>query len=174
MKEWLQRVAIAAAALVLLAIAMTPAGHAPSRYPPPDAIFCLLAAIVVRRPDLVPAYAVAGIGFLSDILLFRPVGLWTIALLLAMEFLRGKANNVRVLPFFLEWIIVSVAFLGALTVNFAVLTIFLTPQVEIGLILSHYMATVVAYPALVVAANAVFRIRKLHPVEEGNKMRSHD
>ena len=167
MKDWLQRIAIMAATLMLLAVALTPIGHAPSRYPPPDAIFCLLAAVIVRRPALVPAYVVVGLGLLCDILLFRPIGLWTLAMLGATEFLRGKVENIRGLPFIFEWMVVSAAFLGALAANYAVLTLFLTPQAELGLILMHYLATVIAYPVLVGTANVAFRIRKLHPVEEG-------
>ena len=174
MKNWLQRIAIAAATFAFLALALTPTGQVPSRYPPPDAVFCLLAAIIVRRPGLVPPYAVAAIGLLYDVLLFRPIGLWTLAMLGATEFLRGKVENVRGLPFFFEWMVVSAAFLGALAANYAVLTIFLTPQAKLGLILMHYLATVIAYPAFVGAANVVFRVRKLHPSEEGRKTESRD
>ncbi|MDE0530232.1 MAG: hypothetical protein OXI01_02100 [Albidovulum sp.] len=174
MKKWLQRIAIAVATLALLAFALTPTGQAPSRYPPPDAIFCFLAAIVVRRPTLMPTYMVVGIGLLCDIVLFRPIGLWTLALLGATEFLRGKIENIRGLPFIFEWMVVSAAFLGALAAYFAVLTIFLTQQSELGLFLMHYLATVIAYPVFVGAANVVFRVRKLHPSEEGRHAESHN
>ncbi|MCY4462258.1 MAG: hypothetical protein OXC26_17980 [Albidovulum sp.] len=174
MSGLLQRTTIIVASIGILAFFLTPTGHAPSRYPPPDAIFCLLAAIIVRRPSLVPAYAVVGVGLLCDILLFRPLGLWTLAMLGATEFLRGKTDNVRGLPFAFEWMLVSAAFLCALAIYNAVLIVFLTPFADFSLILLHYLATVLAYPACVVVAIFVFRVRKLHPVEEDSAKGSSD
>jgi rod shape-determining protein MreD len=155
---------LAVAALILLA-GMLPLSSVPPRWPPPDLLVAVTFALVLRRPDYVPASLVVVIFFIEDTLSMRPPGLWTVIVLLGTEFLRSRVALVREMPFLVEWLMVSVV-LGAMGIaQYLVLSLFLVPQPGFPVTAIQIAGTLVVYPAVVLATRWLIGLRRLLPGE---------
>lgn len=155
-------VALAAAVLFLR---MLPLTALPARWPGPDLILCLTLVWVLRRPDYVPALLIALVVLVEDMLAMRPPGLWPLIVLTATEFLRSREAVLRDLPFALEWLMAGALIVAMVLVNHAVLSLFVVPQGGVGPELIRALATMAAYPLVVVASLRAFGLRKVAPGE---------
>ncbi len=129
----------------------------------PDFMLALTFAWLLRRPAYVPPLLVAGVFLLADLLLQRPPGLHSLAVLLGTEFLRAQVLAVRDRRFGYEWVlaggtmlVVALAERVLATVVFAALPPFSGVAVQLGL-------TILAYPVVVLFSNLVFRVTKAEP-----------
>ncbi|MGB3147489.1 MAG: rod shape-determining protein MreD [Paracoccaceae bacterium] len=120
----------------------------PHDWPGADWLLCLTTAYLLRRPDYVPALAVAGVFFAEDLLAMRPPGLWALIVLVGTEFLRARENATRDLPFVWEWLMAGAVMSVMILVNWLVNALFLIPHVTFGPTLIHLLATVFFYPLL--------------------------
>ncbi len=149
-----------ALAFVSLFIRLLPLGERGWLFPAPDVVLCLALAWVVRRPDYLPALAIAAVFFLEDLLLMRPPGLWAMLVLLGSEFLRRRAATLRGLNFWFEYLLVAGVMLTMFLANRLILAIVMIPQPSFGLSFAQFLATVFAYPAVVALSHFVFKVRK--------------
>jgi len=133
--------------------------------PGPDLTLALTIAWVLRRPDYVPALLIAAVFLLEDLMFWRPVGLWTLVVLGATEFLRARESASRDLPFVLEFIMVAAVMLGMLVVNRMVLALVVVDQPPLGLELLRYLSTLAAYPFVVALSRMAFGLRRAAPGE---------
>jgi rod shape-determining protein MreD len=157
---WAHRALYVLLAAVLLFLRMLPLGSLAGRWPGPDLLLCLTLVWVLRRPDYVPALLIALVVLLEDLLLMRPPGLWAAMAVLAAEFLRARAALTRELTFAVEWLLVAGVILAA-TLGFRlVMALVMLPQVSLGQTLVQALATILCYPAVVVASRAAFGVRK--------------
>lgn len=159
------RLLFAALAALILFVRMLPLDAVPARFPGPDLILGLTLVWVLRRPDYVPALLIAGVLLLEDLLSMRPPGLWTLIVLLGTEYLRSREATLRDIPFALEWLIAGVAITAMTVANGLVLALFLVPQAGPGLTALQALATIAAYPLVVLVTIFVFRLRKAAPGE---------
>lgn len=150
-------VALAAGALF---VRLLPLSTAPQSFPGPDLMQCLVIAWVLRRPDFVPAPLVAGVFLLADLLLMRPPGAWALIVLLGTEFLRARQGQMRELGFPIEWGVVTLVMAGMFLTHRFLLALTLVPQPALGLALLQLVATVLAYPVVVLISHTAFRVRK--------------
>ncbi|HBN31065.1 MAG TPA: hypothetical protein DD416_07545 [Rhodobacteraceae bacterium] len=160
---WLGRLAYLICATLLLFGAMIPLQFTPSTIPRPDVTLCLTLAIVLRRPEFAPVWLVGGIFFLDDILLNRPLGLWTAIAVLSCEGIRSQEYRFRDLIFPFEWVFVAGVMLLALLVNRLILSLSFVPVTGFGFVMLHFFVTVAAYPFVVFFCGYVLRIRKVTP-----------
>lgn len=141
-----------ALALGLAAIhfALAPLSHvADGGVMPPDLVFCLVCAWVLRRPAAAPLWAVLALGLGADLLLDRPLGLGALGLLAAAEALRANAASLRAGPFLAEWLAVAgLALAWALGAHAALQLVFLDGP-GLGPLLREALATALAYPLVV-------------------------
>lgn len=129
-------------------------------WPGPDLGLCLTFAWVLRRPDQLPALAIALVFLAEDLLLLRPIGLWAAVMLLATEAARLREARWRDQPFMIEWLRVAIL-IGAMMLGYrVVLLIFLSPVPALGQILLQYLATVAAYPLVVFVARWLIGLRR--------------
>jgi rod shape-determining protein MreD len=157
---WAHRALYVAIAAALLFLRMLPLGSVAGRWPGPDLLLCLTLVWVLRRPDYVPALLIALVVLLEDLLLMRPPGLWAALVVLAAEFLRARAALTRELTFVVEWLLVAGVILAA-TLGFRlVMALVMLPQVSLGQTLVQALATILCYPAVVVASRLAFGVRK--------------
>lgn len=105
---WAYRLAFVGLAMVVLFIRILPLGDTAGSFPGPDLMLCLTLAWVSRRPDYVPAGLIAVVVLVEDLVLMRPPGLWAALVVLASEFLRGRAAVTRQLGFLAEWFLVAI------------------------------------------------------------------
>jgi rod shape-determining protein MreD len=116
---------------------------------PPDLLYCLAVAWVIRRPATAPLWLVLLLGLFADVMLSRPIGLGALGLVLATEAFRARRGLLHGLPFVAEWLAAAAAFavvLGAM--QLALVLTFADPP-GLAASLGHLLATALAYPLLV-------------------------
>jgi rod shape-determining protein MreD len=160
---WLGRGMYLACAAVLLFWALVPLQFTPSVIPRPDLTLCLTFAIVLRRPEYAPFWLVALVFFVDDILLERPMGLWTGLVVLACEFIRSQEYRFRETIFPVEWAFVGAIMFLTLLANRLMLALVFVPLPRFGLEALHYFVTVLVYPGVVFFCYFVLRVRKVTP-----------
>lgn len=160
---WIGRTVFLGCAALVVVGSLVPFNFDAPTVTPPDLLFALTFAVVLRRPDFAPFWSLLLIFFLSDILQMRPLGLWTVIMLAACEFSRPQEYRFRELAFPFEWGFVTLIFLIALVVNRIVLSITFVPQVSWSTTMMHFAMTVLFYPAVVFVCHYGLRVRKITP-----------
>ena len=163
--RWIYGSAYFGTAAVILLVQILPTDLGPNGYPGPDLMLCITFAWVLRRPHYVPTLLIASVFLLGDILFLRPPGLWTALVVLAVEYLRGREPTLRELPLAAELGTVSAVLILLLLTNYLVLLIFAVPQAQFGLVLLQIVASLIAYPMIVILARLVFKVDKMSPAE---------
>jgi rod shape-determining protein MreD len=162
-RRWRYRTLYVVLGLLVIFTHLLPLAAPPGRWPGPDVLLLLTYAWVLRRPEAVPVTLVTAMVLLTDILFMRPLGLWTACVILGLEFLRARVIVARDLPFLGEWLMVGATILAITILNALVLSLFVVLQPALGQVLMQTIATVLAYPVVVLFSSKVFGIRKLAP-----------
>lgn len=154
-----------AAMAVLLFLRLLPLSAGAVRLPGPDLGLCLVLAWVLRRPDQLAAPVIALVFAVQDIILFHPLGLWPAIVLLGTEAARLREGRWRDAPFVVEWLRIAVL-TGMMMLGYRIIQVlFMMPVPALGQVILHYIATVAAYPPVVLAARALIGLRRVTPVE---------
>lgn len=146
---WFRRLVFVLVALFLFYLRLLPLGSVAGQWPGPDLLLCLIFAWLVRRPEYVPVWLVALVVLFEDMLLQRPPGLWAALVVMASEFLRGRAALMRELNFAIEWFQAALAMIALLLVYRFVFILTLMPQPGFGYAMIQTGATILAYPVMV-------------------------
>lgn len=162
---WGYRVLFVALSMAVTFVQLLPLDMGPGQIPGPDVLLLLALSWVVMRPDLVPVVLIAAVFFLADILFMRPLGLWTLLVVLATEFLRSRTLVLRDTTFLLEWVLIAAVIAAIFVANAVLLAIVAAPQSGLGLTLIGLVFTILAYPLVVILAGRTFGIRKVLPGE---------
>jgi rod shape-determining protein MreD len=160
---WLGRLIFAACGGALIFISLIPLRFNPQLVPRPDLLLALTFAFALRRPEFVPIWLLAGGFLMADILMLRPLGLWTAIVILAVEFSRMQEYRFRELVFPFEWAFVAAVMILALLANRLVLALSMVPQPGFGSVMLHYLTTVLAYPLVVFVCYYILRVQKITP-----------
>lgn len=154
-----------AAMAVLLFLRLLPLSAGAVRLPGPDLGLCLVLAWVQRRPDQLAAPVIVLVFAVQDIILFHPLGLWPAIVLLGTEAARLREARWRDAPFMVEWLRVAVL-IGMMLLTYRIVQVlFMMPVPALGQVILHYIATVAAYPLVVLAARVLVGLRRISPVE---------
>ncbi|MFC3628559.1 rod shape-determining protein MreD [Paracoccus angustae] len=154
-----------AAMAVLLFLRLLPLSAGGVRLPGPDLGLCLTLAWVLRRPDQLAAPVIALVFVVQDIVLFHPLGLWPAIVLLGSEAARLREGRWRDGPFVVEWLRIAVL-MGMMMLGYRIIQVlFMMPVPALGQVILHYIATVAAYPPVVLAARALIGLRRIAPGE---------
>ncbi|MFD1883651.1 rod shape-determining protein MreD [Paracoccus pacificus] len=151
--------------LICLFFRLIPLAPGRISWPGPDIFLCLTMAWVLRRPQQVPVLLIAATFLVADIILLQPIGLWAAIVVVATEYLRGREPRWRDLPFMLEWPRIALILAVMLLARRFALAVSLTPQGSLGESLLQYLATVGAYPVVVLAAHWLIGLRRITPAE---------
>jgi rod shape-determining protein MreD len=135
-------------------------GREPQFWPGPDMLMCMTLAWVMRRPDYLPAVLIAVVFLIEDMILMRPPGLWAALMLMATEFLRGRAALTRELSFPVEWLLASGLMLAVMVVYRVVFAISLMPQPGFAFAALQTIWSSLCYPLVVLLFSLVLDIRK--------------
>lgn len=161
---WRYRAVFALLSALIIFAALLPFAAGEGSVPGPDLVLCLTAAWILRRPDYVPVWLLLLVLLLADVMLMRPLGLWTLIVVLMSEYLRRRVDHAEVLPFWPEVGMVALCILAAFVADHVALVLLLaeTPPVwGQGL---HALATIVFYPAIAVFSQLI-GVRRLAPGE---------
>lgn len=162
-RRWLYHLLFAGLALLTVFIQVLPVTIEVGSWPGPDVIFALAIAWGLRRPDYMPPLLIGGVVLIADLVLQRPPGLWAAIVVLAIEVVRARNALWRDLPFMLEWAIVSALIAACILLYWLILAVTMVGQAAIGLYLIQIIATVIAYPVVVVVSAFVLGVRKVAP-----------
>lgn len=157
---WIMRSTFVLLALTILFFNLLPLQTTPRTWAGPDLLLGFAFAWVLRRPDYVPPLLLAGIFLLSDLLLQRPPGLWSLLALLGCENLKGRIRNLRDSTFAAEWLAVAVVTTMVLMGNRLILAIVMVPVPSLTLSLSELGATLLSYPLIVLVTHGVLGVRR--------------
>ncbi len=159
-----------AAMAVLLFLRLLPLSAGTTRWPGPDLELCLLLAWMLRRPDQLAAPVIALAFLVQNAILFQPLGLWPAIVLAGSEAARLREGRWRDGPFMVEWLRVSLL-MGMMMLGYRFAqVVFMVPVPALGQVILQYIATVAAYPAVVVAARVLFGLRRV-TLAEAEQMR---
>ena len=137
----------------------------PGRLTPPDLVYCLMIAWVVRRPARVPLWAAPALGLLGDVLLMRPIGLGALGLMLATEVFRARAGALRAAPFLVEWVAAAAGYAAMLLGMRLVLGATFSDAPTLARLGAAVLATGVAYPFVVLGLVWCLGVRARGPGE---------
>lgn len=144
----------------VLFLRLLPVSPGSSGWPGPDLMLAVVFAWVLRRPDYVPAVLIALVVFVEDLIFMRPPGLWAVIVLAGSEFLRAREWRLRGLPFVVEWLFVALTAVAMLLAARLAMTVFMLPQVPLGLSLMQLISTLLVYPLIVAASRILVGLRR--------------
>lgn len=160
---WLMRGAFLLLALLILLFHLLPLETTPRRWAGPDLLLAFAAAWCLRRPEYVPAVALALAFLLADLLLQRPPGLWALLALVGCENLKSRGRSLRDAGFGAEWITVSVVIIVIMLLNRILLAMTLVEVPGLTLSLSELAMTLLIYPLIVGVTHWLMGVRKTAP-----------
>jgi len=145
---------------------LLPLGTGAGGLPPPDLIAALVIAWSVRRPDLLPLWAVAVAGLAADMLLMRPPGLWAALLVVASEALRRRHGRLQTLPLTTEIALAAGLLALMVVLHWLALALLLVPQPSLWAQLVQVPVTAAAYPLVALLCRVGLGLRR-RPAPEG-------
>lgn len=157
---WFYRAAFAGLAALVLFLRILPLGGAAGSFPGPDLLLCITLAWVSRRPDYLPALLIALVFLVEDLILMRPPGLWAALVVLATEFLRGRAALTRQLGFLAEWFLVAVVMFAMMIANRVVMAVAFLDQPAFGYAFAQMVMSILCYPLVAGLLLVAFGLRK--------------
>lgn len=157
---WTYRAAFAGLAAMVLFVRILPLGGTVGGFPGPDLMLCLSLAWVSRRPDFLPALLIAAVVLAEDLVLMRPPGLWAALVLLATEFLRGRAAITRQLGFLAEWFLVAVVMFAMLVAYRLVMALAFLDQPGFGYAFAQMVMSALFYPLVAGGLQVALGLRK--------------
>ena len=162
---WTYRGVFLCLAAFVVFVKLLPLHPGPGRIPGPDILLLMAAAWIVRRPEYLPVFLVAGVFFLADLLFMRPPGLWAALAVMGMEAVRRRSAALRESGFLTEWFTVSVVLTLMFLANSLILSVLFVDQPGLGLTLIRLITTLLVYPIVVVLAAQGIGLRKVSPGE---------
>lgn len=164
-RRWTFRAIFVSIAAVFLFVQLLPFNFGWVRVPGPDLLVLLVFAWVLRRPDYLPLVLIAAAMLLADMLLMRPLGLWTALTLVGAEFLRNRGHISTEMPFALEWFLVGAVLMVMSVAQGAVLFALLVPQPPFSQSALQVAISLVCYPLVVMVSSFGLGVRVPTPSE---------
>ena len=87
---WGQRIFYLLISLLLIVWLIAPQNSLSQGLPTPEFLLCLTLAIIFRRPDVLPTILIAIVFLFCDFLFNRPIGLWTVIVIIISEFAKTQ------------------------------------------------------------------------------------
>jgi rod shape-determining protein MreD len=162
---WGMRLTFALIVCVILFFHLLPLDTSPRRWVGPDLLLAFACAWSLRRPDYVPAPALAALFLLADFLLIRPPGLWAALALLACEHLKSRARGLRDGSFANEWLTVCLVMFCVALAYRAILLVTFVELPAFGLSVFELLMTMLFYPVVVAVTHFLLGVRKISPRE---------
>lgn len=163
---WWKRGLFVLLAFTVLFANLLPLSTMPASWTGPDLLIALTFAWALRRPDFVPVLLIAVIMLLADLMLQRPPGLMAFLIVLGAEQLKTRAVGLRDASFAGEWAAASLVVIGVFLLNRVTLSVLMVDQAPIGLTLMQMIATILAYPVVVLVSHLFFGVRRLAPGDD--------
>jgi rod shape-determining protein MreD len=159
-QNWLQQGALVAMAALVMFYHLIPFSLTPTNLAPPDIMFGVIFALIIRRPEIVPFWIIGLIYLGFDVFLMKPFGVWTACALIATEVLRTNRDAFRENLFPFEWLVFSLIFLVALLANRLIWKVAFVPTPPWASLFWEFLFTALAYPVILFVITYILRIKK--------------
>lgn len=146
--------------ILILFVRLIPLDLLPGVVPPPDLIFGLMVALLIRRPRALPMWLITLVLLLADILLSQPLGLWALIGLVTSELVRGTRKNVREMLFLSEWVWFAGLYVAATAALVGLKFLLFIPRDPLTMLLPLVALTILSYPIVVLFLNYVIGVTK--------------
>lgn len=159
------RASFAGLAALVIFFHLLPLDTLARNWAPPDFLIALAMAWSLRRPDYVPILLLTLVMLVADLLFNRPPGLLTLLVVLGCEFLRSRTHPQHETTFAAEWLSVALVITAITFLNRVILSVFAVAQAPLSLSVIEMLATIIAYPGVVLFSQGLLGVRKLSPAE---------
>lgn len=156
----LRKLALILFAALVLFYNLIPFTLVPPAYPAPDILFCIVCALIIRRPEMVPIWMIVLIYLSFDLFLMKPLGAWTACILIATEVLRTNRDAFRENLFLYEWFYASLIFFLALAGNYVLYAVAIIPSPPVSSLFWEFLFTVISYPIIIFVITYILGIQK--------------
>jgi rod shape-determining protein MreD len=160
------RASFAGLAFVVIFFHLLPLDTVARNWAPPDFLIALAMAWSLRRPDYVPILLLTLVMLVADLLFNRPPGVLTLLVVLGCEFLQSRTQPQHETTFAAEWLSVALVITAITLLNRFILSMFAVAQAPLSLSLIEMLATIIAYPGVVLLSQGFLGVRKLSPAED--------
>ena len=157
---WLRQLALLLFAACILFYNLIPFSLVPSALPMPDVLYCIICALIIRHPKVVPFWLIALIYFSFDIFMAKPFGIWTACVLVTSELLRVNRDAFLENLFPFEWFYFAMVLLLALIMNLVILSIAYVPSPPVLNIVWEFVFTVASYPFVIFIFTHFLHLKK--------------
>jgi len=157
---WWYRGFFVVIAVAIIFLQLLPLHPGPGQVPGPDILLLIALSWTVVNPSLVPVWLVAAVFLVADLLLMRPLGLWTLLAVIACEFVHSRRPALKNANFVVEWLSMAGVIAAMTVVQFVVLSLFAVPQPTFGLTVIRLIFTVLSYPLVVILAGRAIGLTK--------------
>lgn len=145
--------------LVAIYLPLVPYSLAAGGVGPPDLLFGLVIAWIVRRPDSAPMPLVVLLGLLADVLISRPLGLGALGLVICAELFRSQRSSLVGSPFLLEWFAVTVALVALSVFSYFLLKVTFMDGPSLQQLVGQSLVSAICYPTIVASLHWMVGIR---------------
>lgn len=135
-------------ALAAIFVVAAPAGGGLSQWPSPNLPFIVFALWCARRPSAVAPLTIFVLSLMNEALRDGPLGIETLGVLIATAALRARPGAAALRPFWLEWLLFSVAATALEIGVWVALTATLADAPALSASLERAAATILFYPVL--------------------------
>lgn len=158
-RKWTMRGGYLLLAVVVVFAQLVPLQTTPRGWAAPDLILCITLAWALRRPDYVPALAIAAAMVFADFMLHRPPGLMALLAVISAEYLKSQIVDVHNEGFLTELVLAALAILFVMIGARIILALLVLPRPPLGLLAQQAALTIIVYPAVVAVSTLIFRVR---------------
>lgn len=159
------RAAFVGLCLLVIFFRLLPLETTARSWAPPDLLIALAMAWSLRRPDYVPAWLLALVFLVADMLFHRPPGLLALLIVLGCEFLQSRTHPQYETTFAAEWLSVALTVTAITLMNRFALSLFAVEQAPLSLSMIEMTSTILIYPLVAGFSQLVLGVRKLSPAE---------
>lgn len=152
--------------IALIFAAILPLGSGFASWPGPDLLLAVAFAWIIRKPDIVPVWSIAGVFLLADFVLLRAPGLMAAGMVLASEYIKSREDLTLEVPFALEWTVAASMIASVMVGSSAILVVFGAPAPSLGPMLIKLILTILVYPLVVLVSRLVFGITRPGKTDE--------
>ena len=145
---WGQRIFYLLISLLLIVWLIAPQNSLSQGLPTPEFLLCLTLAIIFRRPDVLPTILIAIVFLFCDFLFNRPIGLWTVIVIIISEFAKTQYWRYKDSNFITTWFFISFLISSGIFSYMIILNVLLVPQSNFWQYIIWALITMLTYPVI--------------------------
>ena len=131
---------------VLIFIKVLPLNTVPKEWIAPDLLLCVTLVWCLRNPIRAPIILLAALFLLQDIILQRPIGLFSAVATLMCEWAKCQALRAEEFPFVIEWVTAAIAMIAIFILVQSIASLSMITKPSMWVFGKELIFTILAYP----------------------------